>query len=136
MQGPYFEGNPGRTGNGTFTQTDLLIPGLTPYGAHGGDIDEDGDLCHLFPDADICNPEPDAGPEPEVVEAPDVVEDVGEASDAPLSDAAPSDAVTADVAAGDDAVAGDAVSGAIEGFGLLLSRGETRRSKLQVTGTI
>ena len=30
-----------RTSSGTFTETTLLIPGQTPYGAHGGDIDED-----------------------------------------------------------------------------------------------
>ena len=34
---------------GNFTLADTLIPGDTPYGAHGGDIDEDGDL-------DLCIP--------------------------------------------------------------------------------
>ena len=72
------------------------------------DIDEDGDLCHLFPDADVCNPEPDAGPEPEVVETSDVVTDVAEASDVALSDA-----VTTDVASGDVA-AGDTVEGGVD----------------------
>ena len=38
-----------RPSSGTFALADTLIPGLTPYGAHGGDIDEDGDL-------DLCIP--------------------------------------------------------------------------------
>ena len=38
-----------RASSGSFTETTLLTPGQTPYGAYGGDIDEDGDL-------DLCIP--------------------------------------------------------------------------------
>ncbi len=38
-----------RASSGTYTQTGMLFPGDTPYGAHGGDIDSDGDL-------DLCIP--------------------------------------------------------------------------------
>jgi hypothetical protein len=36
-----------RTGSGSFTHTGTLVPGDTPYGAYGGDLDGDGalDLC-------------------------------------------------------------------------------------------
>jgi hypothetical protein len=38
-----------RASSGVFVQTGTLFPGDTPYGAHGGDIDADGDL-------DLCVP--------------------------------------------------------------------------------
>ncbi len=38
-----------RASSGSYTQTATLFPGNTPYGAHGGDIDSDGDL-------DLCIP--------------------------------------------------------------------------------
>lgn len=38
-----------RPSSGSYTQTDTLFPGDTPYGAHGGDIDADGEL-------DLCIP--------------------------------------------------------------------------------
>jgi len=38
-----------RASSGSYTQTGTLFPGDTPYGAHGGDVDSDGDL-------DLCIP--------------------------------------------------------------------------------
>lgn len=38
-----------RASSGTYTQSGTLFPGDTPYGAHGGDVDSDGDL-------DLCIP--------------------------------------------------------------------------------
>lgn len=41
------------SGSGQYTLTQTLIPGATPYGAYGGDIDSDGDL-------DLCVPNEDS----------------------------------------------------------------------------
>lgn len=44
-----------RASSGNFVLSATLIPGLTPYGAHGGDIDEDGDLDLCIPNEDTSD---------------------------------------------------------------------------------
>ncbi len=44
-----------RASSGTFTHVGTLVPGQTPYGVHGGDIDEDGDLDLCVPNEDSSN---------------------------------------------------------------------------------
>ncbi|MCH8807508.1 MAG: VCBS repeat-containing protein [Planctomycetes bacterium] len=39
----------------TFTHTQTLLPGRIPYGAHGGDLDDDGDLDLAVPNEDSSN---------------------------------------------------------------------------------
>lgn len=44
-----------RASSGTYTNTGTLSPGDTPYGAHGGDIDDDGDLDLCIPNEDTSD---------------------------------------------------------------------------------
>ena len=44
-----------RVSSATFTHTGTLFPGDTPYGAHGGDLDADGDLDLCIPNEDSSN---------------------------------------------------------------------------------
>jgi VCBS repeat protein/Big-like domain-containing protein len=41
-----------RTASGSYTLTTTLFPGNTPYGVHGGDLDDDGDLDLAVPNED------------------------------------------------------------------------------------
>jgi hypothetical protein len=44
-----------RAGSGQYALSQTLIPGTTPYGGYGGDIDADGDLDLCVPNEDTSN---------------------------------------------------------------------------------
>jgi len=44
-----------RASSATWTQVDTLVPGVVPYGAYGGDLDEDGDLDLCIPNEGTAN---------------------------------------------------------------------------------